>query len=111
MKRTLRISTLLGLLSVICAVAFSPASVWASEEERIAEGVYIGSIDVGGMTEQEAADAVNAYVENAGEYVFTLTAGESRVQVKASELAVSFTDMNAVQEAMDVGKSGNLIKR
>lgn len=111
MKRTLRISTLLGLLSVICAVAFSPASVWAAEEERIAEGVYIGSIDVGGMTEQEAADAVNAYVENAGESVFTLTAGESSVQVKASELAVSFTDMNVVQEAMDVGKSGNLIKR
>lgn len=51
------------------------------------------------------------YVNNAGEAVFTLTAGERSTQVKASDLALEFTDMNVVSEAMDVGKSGNLIKR
>ena len=49
-------------------------------------------------------NAVTDYVNNAGEAVFTLTAGEHSTQVKASDLALEFTDMNVVSEAMDVGK-------
>ena len=108
MKKTGKILAALGL-AVAFGTILNPTQAKAEDTDRIAQGVYIGNIDVGGMTEQEALNAVTDYVNNAGEAVFTLTAGEHSTQVKASDLALEFTDMNVVSEAMDVGKSGNLI--
>ena len=110
MKKTGKILAVLGLAVAFGAI-LNPTQAKAEDTDRIAQGVYIGNIDVGGMTEQEALNAVTDYVNNAGEAVFTLTAGEHSTQVKASDLALEFTDMNVVSEAMDVGKSGNLIKK
>ena len=102
MKKTGKILAALGLAVAFGAI-LNPTQAKAEDTDRIAQGV------VGGMTEQEALNAVTDYVNNAGEAVFTLTAGEHSTQVKASDLALEFTDMNVVSEAMDVGKSGNLI--
>ena len=110
MKKTCKILAALGL-TVAFGIILNPAQAKAEDTDRIAQGVYIGNIDVSGMTKQEALDAVTDYVNNAGEAVFTLTAGEHSTQVKASDLALEFTDMNVVSEAMDIGKRGNLIKR
>ena len=109
-EKTGKILAALGLAVAFGAI-LNPTQAKAEDTDRIAQGVYIGNIDVGGMTEQEALNAVTDYVNNAGEAVFTLTAGEHSTQVKASDLALEFTDMNVVSEAMDVGKSGNLIKK
>ena len=109
-EKTGKILAVLGLAVAFGAI-LNPTQAKAEDTDRIAQGVYIGNIDVGGMTEQEALNAVTDYVNNAGEAVFTLTAGEHSTQVKASDLALEFTDMNVVSEAMDVGKSGNLIKK
>mgnify|MGYP000196494613 CR=1 FL=1 len=72
----------------------NPTQAKAEDTDRIAQGVYIGNIDVGGMTEQEALNAVTDYVNNAGEAVFTLTAGEHSTQVKASDLHSSLPILN-----------------
>ena len=114
MKKSGKIGVFLGAVlaaGIIFAIPAGSRIAQAAQEETIAEGVYIGSIDVGGMTEEEAKAAVQAYVENAGEAVFTLTVGEKSIEVKAQELGTSFTDMSVLQKAMDVCKSGNLIKR
>lgn len=111
MKKSSKIIAFLGIMLTAGFVFFVPAGVRAAQEERIAEGVYIGNISVGGMTEEEAADAVNTYVKNAGDAVLTLVTGEKSVTVTAGELGTSFTDMNVIQKAMDVCRSGNLIKR
>lgn len=114
MGKSGKIAIFLGAVLAAGIVFALPAGVrvaQAAQEETIEEGVYIGSIDVGGMTEEEAKAAVEAYVEDAGDAVFTLSAGEKSIQVKAEELGTSFTDMSVIQKAMDVCKSGNLIKR
>lgn len=103
-EKTGKILAALGL-AVAFGTILNPTQAKAEDTDRIAQGVYIGNIDVGGMTEQEALNAVTDYVNNAGEAVFTLTAGEHSTQVKASDLALEFTDMNVVSEAMDVGKA------
>lgn len=113
MKKGKLAGVILGAFTVGALLVAKPLYTEATEAatERIAEGVYIGNIYVGGMTEEEAEAAIDAYVLEAGEAVFTLSAGERQIEVAAEELGVHFTDMNVVQEAMDVCKSGNLIKR
>lgn len=99
---------------IVGAGASATALTCAYAQEKsdtIAEGVYIGDINVGGMTEQEAAEAVNAYVESLKTAEFTLEAGNSSVTVSAADMGISFSNTTVIMEAMDVGKTGSLIKR
>ena len=78
---------------------------------KIADGVYIGNVYVGGMTEEEAVDAISAYAQSVDDAVLTLNANGKSVEVSAQELGITFQNTNAVQEALAVGRNGNLIKR
>lgn len=111
MKKKSKIMILSAFALTVCIAAGGAAHLRAEEEDKIADGVYIGSIDVGGMTEQEARAAINAYVEGADAAVFTLAVGQKSIEVSAAEMGVSVSDMDVVQEAMDVGRVGNIIKR
>jgi vancomycin resistance protein YoaR len=111
MKKICRILAVCVCVLVIGVFFGKLTDLSAAETEQIENGVYIGSINVGGMTADEAAAAVQEYTDSLSDAVFTLTADGNSTQVTAAELGVSFTDMSVVQEAVDVGRSGNLIKR
>lgn len=111
MKKRNKILALCGGVAALCMALAVPVTMQAGETDTIADGVYIGSIYVGGMTEEEAVAAVDAYIAGAGEAELTLCAGEKNISVPAESLGITFSDMNAVKEAIDVGRSGNLIKR
>lgn len=107
-------------LFVVSGIAFvfslglvlaKPSIMQAGEADTIAEGVYIGDLYVGGMTEKEAAEAVDTYVEELRETELTLKAGEHSVDVTVAELGIEFFDASVVAEAIDVGRNGSLIKR
>lgn len=111
MKKSNKFLVISGIAAMLCLFLAVPVSMRAEETERIAEGVYIGSIYVGGMTEAEAQAAVQAYVEEAADVNFTLVVGEESVEVTAEELGIEFSDMSLIEEAMDITRGGNLIKR
>lgn len=111
MKKMRKIISLAAILCVLGAVTAVTVNAKAEETDKIAEGVYIGSVNVGGMTAEEAAGAISAYVAEAREAVLTLAADDRKVTATAAEFGISYTDENLVQQAMDVCKSGSLIKR
>lgn len=111
MKKLKKILPLFGMALLVCVAFAGVKAIHAEEVMTIAEGVYIGSVDVGGMTYEQATEAVNEYIAQAGNAQITLSAGEKSVSVSASELGICLSDQMVVQEAMDVGRSGNLIKR
>ena len=82
-----------------------------AEDHKIADGVYIGNVYVGGMTEEEAGDAISAYAQSVDDAVLTLNANGKSVEVSAQELGITFQNTNAVQEALAVGRNVILIKR
>lgn len=82
-----------------------------TEDITIADGIYIGPVNVGGMTEEEAFEAVTSYIENASDATFTLTVGDREVSVTAEDIALNFEESNAVEKAIRVGRSGSLIQR
>ena len=82
-----------------------------TEESVIEHGVYIGGVDVGGMTSAEATDAVNAYLEEIQTKSITLVAPKGNLKVSLEKMGVSAQTSAAVEEAVSVGKYGNLVKR
>ncbi|MBR5127952.1 MAG: VanW family protein [Roseburia sp.] len=82
-----------------------------SNDKQISEGIYIESVYIGGMTEAEANEALDAYVEKLNGTQFTFTAGDKQISTTADQLGFAVTNKDIVKEAMAVGKTGNLLKR
>ena len=63
------------------------------------------------MTKEEAEDALDAYVNTLQNTTFTLSAGTKNIQVSAEDLGVCVANTEVVEEALNLGKTGNLIAR
>lgn len=115
MKKKKSIGIFLTVVVAALAVTLWNADLFVSAKENeelvIPENVYIGDIDVGGMTEEEAVAAVESYVQEATNVDVVLTAGENSVTVKAEELGLDWGNKQVAEEAAGIGKTGNLIKR
>lgn len=82
------------------------------EDAVICDGVYAGNIDLSGMTEAEAENAVMAYIESCGEVPITLQEGENdTVTVSAEQLGLTWDNPELIEEAVGIGKKGNIVKR
>lgn len=102
------------VIAAACAVGvYVGTTVYAedSTDRRIAENIFIGDIAVGGMTEVEANEAVEAYVESLGDTQFTLTVDDKSVVATAADLGVTWSNRVLVKDALNVGRTGNLIER
>lgn len=82
-----------------------------SENAVIPSKVYIGDVAVGGMTAEEAKQAVLTSVEGKLDAEITLRAGANEKTVTARELGVEWANTNVAEEASLIGKIGNLIQR
>lgn len=104
----------LPALGLFAAVGITGAATVYAEENgtaTIPSTVYIGNIDVSGMTEREAESAVHAYVESLSGTVFTLTAGQNSVQTTAEEIGLTLANTEIASEAVNLGKTGSLLER
>jgi vancomycin resistance protein YoaR len=111
MRKVGRIVAVCTMAAALCFTLGGMSYAKADVTEKIADGVYIGSISVGGMTAEQATAAVAAYTETLLDAEITLTVEDKSVTVQAADLGIAFTDENVVKEAVEVGRSGNLIKR
>ncbi len=83
-----------------------------ADDNKIENGIYIGDIDVSGMTREDAANQVNEYVNGLMEKEITLVAYENNsVTVKASDLGLTWNNPQVVEEAATLGKTGNILER
>ena len=83
MKMSKKISLLTAAFALCAAIFMSIGSVYAEtgSEPRIALGVYIGAVDVGGMNETEAINAVNDYVNGLMDDEFQLKGAGGAVSI------------------------------
>lgn len=98
-----------GVMGIALFTGFN--GVKAEDAETIENGVYIGGIDVGGMTASEAKDAVNSYVNSIMDTTFTLSGSAGSIEATAQSMGVSADSDVAVEEALTVGHTGSLINR
>lgn len=115
MKKRQSIGIFLVAVGIIFAAVLlgTGNSVFAKEKDDtlIPGNVYIGEVAVGGMTVEEAKEAVADYVKDITDVDVVLKAGEKSVTVKADELGLTWGNTKVAEEAANIGKSGNLIKR
>lgn len=101
----------LGLLLLLLTLTLG-MTAQAKSEDTVKTGIFAGEIDLSGMTGEQAAAAVEAYVETLKEVEITLLAAQDQeVKVTAEELGIAWKNPELVTEALEIGKHGNVIER
>lgn len=96
--------------AVVCiSVMGNAKSVQA--EDRIGQGVSIEGIDVSGMTLEEAQAAVKAKVSDMQNSTIKVQINDESVEATAVDFGLQWKNRNVAKEAMEIGNSGNAIRR
>lgn len=101
----------LFLLMAVGAVVPGMDTYAKTADDRIAMGVYVGDVDVSGMTTEEAAAAIDEYMDTKAEETLTLAVDGETMEVSRAALGVDWNNREVLEEAADLGKSGNIIKK
>lgn len=111
MKKFLKLLPLFLLVFTVGYAGHSLMTVDADEKQTIPDTVYFGDMDVSGMTAAEAERMLASYAESLQNAMFTLTTGDKSIQVSAEDLGIEVANPEIVEEALNLGKTGNLIAR
>lgn len=112
MKKTAKAIPFLAVAFFLYVFIQSQIVVSAKTEDNyISDGIYIEGLHIGGMTADEAQAALEEYVATLGETTFTLEAGGRQLSVTAAQMGISADGDNLVEQALEVGHTGSLLKR
>lgn len=100
------------ILSLIAGIFISGMTVQAKEtDNKIATGIYAEEVNLSGMTKEEAEEAIKTYVSEKSEETVTMSVNGETLEVSRGSLGIAWDEQEVVDEALSLGKSGNLIKR
>lgn len=112
MKKFLKTAVPLFALLAIVVTCVRMPSMAATTMATIENGIYIGDVNVSGMSTLEAEAAVSEYVSTMSNAKITLDGmNNNKLTVTAGELGLSWSNPEVVDEAGGIGKSGNIIQR
>ena len=109
MKKSKKAGLILTVGAALFLAAGAPAL--ADETDTISKNVYIGGVNVSGMTEEQATKAVEEKLGKGTGGNFTVKIGGETTTATAENFGMEWTNREVVHEAMEVAKGGNLIKQ
>lgn len=102
-------SFVIGMMAFVLCFGMK---VQAAGEMVINPGIYAGEIDLSGKTVSEANSAVEHYVDSIRDTEITLEAGNGKeVIVTAGDLGVTWVNTGLAEEAVQLGRRGNILER
>lgn len=111
MKKSSVFGMISGVALGVTMLLAGGTQVRAEENSGILDGVYIGNVNVGGMSAEHARSAVEEYVNGLLDTTFILSGENGSIEMTAGEMGVSADTDTAVEAALHVGKDGSLINR
>lgn len=109
MKKRKKISLILTACTAFVLAA--EGSALADDTETISKNVYIGGVNVSGMTEEQATKAVEEKLGKGTGGNYTVKLGDEEIHATAEDFGMEWTNREVVHEALEVAKGGNLIKQ
>ena len=107
--------SVIACASFICVADTNIQNVMAygmNDNNQIHKGIYVESMDLSGMTSEQAVSTVNKYVNSLKDKEIELQAVENAsVIVSAGELGLKWENDGIVEEAAGLGREGNIVQR
>jgi lipoprotein-anchoring transpeptidase ErfK/SrfK len=102
------------LASLLMLLIFGSVAVYAvdaAQEDKIAEGVTVAGVDVGGMKTGEARRAVAQQVQDPLSEPLTVRYGHKKFKLTAEQAKVKADVDGMIDEAVDKSRHGNMFSR
>jgi len=109
-RKTMILSAIL-LISLSFIFAGNAKYASAEENSTICQGVYIDEVNVSGMNREEAEAAVEEFVEGLRSRGVAIMVNGNIVYTTMGDLGYAIEENDNIDQALSLGKSGNLIKR
>lgn len=112
--------SIVSIILMLFALVFlpSPKLTYANENNEkkntICKGVFIDTVDIGGMTALEAKEALKNHINELRSKSVSIVVGDDKITTTMGELGYTYETkdyIKYIKEAIRFGKSGNLIKR
>lgn len=113
-KSNKRIAAAVCVVILLGAAAVSAVLLSNSlgKKDEICKGVHIGNMDMGGLTESEAASQLSLYVAAQMSKEITMDVQGHSITVKAEELGLAYPGYDTLAaQALDIGKKGRFWER
>ena len=81
------------------------------DQHIIYEGIYLDTVNVGGMTKEQATETYSKYVKGIDDLTLTLTSSVGSYTIPLKEIKVDVDVEEAVEEAFSYGRKGNILTR
>lgn len=75
---------------------------------QICDGISIGSIDVGDLTEEQAQKKVETYITDRQQQRLVVSVQDNQVEATAQDAGLTIPEKDYAGEALQIGKKGNL---
>ena len=98
------------MFGMIAAYTFFSYQSMCPKEGTICEGVTVEHVAVGGMTKEQAAEAVRQETEKRGRQVLEMDVNGQAVMTTLAEVGYTFSAEGFLDEALKVGRKGNMIE-
>jgi len=83
-----------------------------NDDGCIKTGIYAGDIDLSGMSADQARQAVESYISSVSDKSIALKAvDDNEVVVTAKEMGLYWKNPEIIDEAVSLGRVGNIVKR
>ena len=113
-KATLSTLGILGIIGIvlliIVPICFSIFTIFNNTNENIVSGISIKGIDVSGLSKIQAKEKLESYIqENLPENIL-LKHNDFETSIPISSIEVNFDIDGAIDQALQIGKSGNMLQ-
>jgi len=104
--------TLVAILVAILAVGSVAAYAYdSSRSDKVAEGVTVGGVAVGGLSADAARERLQSQVATRIEQPIAVTYGKARFNLSAEDAGVKADVGGMVEDALDASREGNIVSR
>ena len=113
-KKKINLFSFLVFITFVIMLSAFPTFAEASgqdESERICQGVFIDEVEVSGMTKEKAQEAIDKFVKELQEKNIAIRVNDNLVKTKLVDLGYDILPNDFIDQALAIGKKGNLIKR
>ena len=110
MKGLKKISIILCVVMMLLGIGYV-ANAAEDSDEVVKEGVKIDSVNVSDMTEKEVKKAVKSHVKTKTNTKVQLRINKDKITTTLKDLGYKWENTELVEQVMEVGKQGNVIKR
>jgi vancomycin resistance protein YoaR len=101
------------LVGTACATLYTVQAKEKKEDDNgiIYSGVYLDDVYVGGLTKAQALEEYEAYIKGVENLKITFTTSVASFSTTFGDIGISISAKNAVDEAYNYGRRGNILCR